>query len=1188
MSTTIAAVAGTTVSGLGTSRHVIYGTNSGYYWAFAFTGTSVLSTYYSTDNTSWSAGATHTLTNAHNSEGRNLAVSCKAIGSYDVVHIAIAFKVGTTQIGMHTIRATIVGTTFTFHSSETTFNSGTTDPDNLFWAAPTVEFDTSNRVHVGGPWASASSSYNGAMDEQGSGVDPGTAEQMTPLSWTDNQIDASQLTERRSGCLLDLGSGTMGFVADNGSATATTTGLEWATWPGSGAWSQGSGLGNVDVTGTISAIDHNDWGVIARVYTDVHVVYRNAAGALKHRRWDGTSWSNGQTIPAQTSLAGGGIALTTDGRSIWLSVIDTDAPNTIRTIRWVSDAFTGTGDAWDAAWTATESSSQTRTFIGSPRDVVNTIGLAYWTEGSNLVAATFVAVTPDPVWFQTAQVSSSVSQSSLGVAFASNLTAGNRIIVGISIFGNSGAVISSITDSAGNTYAKDSPACVLSDGSDVSVWSAPIVFGAGTKPTVTAHASLASFKWALYINEYNVSQATSAYLDGTKVNNVAAITSPATSGASTPAPGATGELAFGLFGDTNAQTTISASSGWTLRGTAIADPTGTTAEAAIADQATTAGTGSNASFVITNTGAAAGVIVVVYKLAPGGIAIGPFEPSLNPLTMPGGPYSQMLWVASEYMPVSPAGPVTVGMILQAQRRRIYMQASQRRVRVFTALADIAIPQPPARRFSRAVSRRRAATFPLAPATPAAPAFIPGPARPVSRARANARRLVRLQPFGADGALPTPPRPTARRPPARRGTRIVGLAGDALLLPQPPRSRVKIAAAIRSRVANVIPWYQANPNTNQPLYAAMQARRRPWLAWLRRARSNAPPLAVDAPPPPLRPRARPGWLRRSRTLQLPLVVDLAPAGARLRRAVAWLRRVRPNAQPMPQAAAAPNPAFIDVHRRLIQRWWTRAPHGRTQEPPWGQATAAVNPAFTDWIARRLRWGQKPRRAAQQPMPFDSPPAVAPTFRRLGWWKRPARPAQQTMPWALPPAVAPAFTDWIARRLRWWGRPARAAQQTMPWTQPTVAPPSTVIPPARARRPWSLLRFRRAAALPDVPQGTTTSPRRRTPWPLRTRRQVLLTAIPAADAPPLRPRARRLLHRPRRPLAALFPWPQGINLTPIQPIALAIYTRSMAVVAWTRQAAAITVVTRSMAAVAWTRDMAIKIITRSENTRTNTRG
>jgi hypothetical protein len=215
------------------------------------------------------------------------------------------------------------------------------------------------------------------------------------------------------------------------------------------------------------------------------------------------------------------------------------------------------------------------------------------------------------------------------VAFStSTITAGNRIIVGISIWGTGGAVITSVTDSAGNTYVKDSPACVLSDASEASIWSAPITAGVGTKPTVTAHASPNASKWAMYVSEYAVSVATTAFLDGTAVNNTAAVANPATSGASSPTPGSSGELAFGLFADTNAQTSITPSAGWTIRGTALADPTATTAEACIADQSTVAGTGSNASFAITTAGAAAGIICVVYKVASTTLA--PLPPLFRP------------------------------------------------------------------------------------------------------------------------------------------------------------------------------------------------------------------------------------------------------------------------------------------------------------------------------------------------------------------------------------------------------------------------------------------------------------------------------------------------------------------------------------------------------------------------------
>jgi hypothetical protein len=58
-------------------------------------------------------------------------------------------------------------------------------------------------------------------------------------------------------------------------------------------------------------------------------------------------------------------------------------------------------------------------------------------------------------------------------------------------------------------------------------------------------------------------------------------------------------------------------------------------------------------------------------------------------------------------------------------------------------------------------------------------------------------------------------------------------------------------------------------------------------------------------------------------------------------------------------------------------------------------------------------------------------------------------------------------------------------------------------------------------------------------------------------------------------------------PLQPIALVIVTRSMTVVARTRDMAA-TIATRSMAVAARTRDMVLTIVTRAMSGRSNTRG
>ena len=78
----------------------------------------------------------------------------------------------------------------------------------------------------------------------------------------------------------------------------------------------------------------------------------------------------------------------------------------------------------------------------------------------------------------------SVTTAGLAVAPVSNVTLGNRLIVLTEMWSYGGATAASVTDSAANTYTK-----LLSfkgpDGTEMSVWSAPITAGGGTKPTIT-------------------------------------------------------------------------------------------------------------------------------------------------------------------------------------------------------------------------------------------------------------------------------------------------------------------------------------------------------------------------------------------------------------------------------------------------------------------------------------------------------------------------------------------------------------------------------------------------------------------------------------------------------------------------------------------------------------------------------
>jgi hypothetical protein len=395
MSTTVDVV-GSSNGCLGTSRNVIYAVNSGYWWVFAFDSTNLLSTYYSSNGITWLAGATYTLANAHVGEGRNFSVGYKNISGVDVVHIAIVFQNGT-SLGLKELRATINGTTITFHSVEKTLNAGNTDNDSMYWCGSSIEFASNNKVHVGCGWADT---INGAVAASDSSADAGTPEQMTLQTWTGDLIDNSLASETRSNYMFDSGSTTMGLISDNASSAATMTALQWSNWTGT-TWANDAT--NTYVTGgTITAIDRNDWGAVARTIADCHVVYRTATGSWQHRRWaGGISWVDGDLIPALATTSGTGVALATDGTNVWLAVIAADAANSIRCIRWQS------GIGWDLAWTVLEPSTATRSWVSCARDMTSGNLTIIWHEGTTLKAGYIggaAAIYYYPYWFNAMRI----------------------------------------------------------------------------------------------------------------------------------------------------------------------------------------------------------------------------------------------------------------------------------------------------------------------------------------------------------------------------------------------------------------------------------------------------------------------------------------------------------------------------------------------------------------------------------------------------------------------------------------------------------------------------------------------------------------------------------------------------------------------------------------------------------------
>ena len=78
--------------------------------------------------------------------------------------------------------------------------------------------------------------------------------------------------------------------------------------------------------------------------------------------------------------------------------------------------------------------------------------------------------------------------SSMQLTPASAITTGNRIVVMASVWSFSAATISSVADAAGNTYTKVA-SVKASDDTELSVWTAPITAGGGTKPAITITAT---------------------------------------------------------------------------------------------------------------------------------------------------------------------------------------------------------------------------------------------------------------------------------------------------------------------------------------------------------------------------------------------------------------------------------------------------------------------------------------------------------------------------------------------------------------------------------------------------------------------------------------------------------------------------------------------------------------------------
>ncbi len=197
--------------------------------------------------------------------------------------------------------------------------------------------------------------------------------------------------------------------------------------------------------------------------------------------------------------------------------------------------------------------------------------------GTSPESAHSAAVTPSA-----AQVPQFVQQSSAQVSNTSAvattlpapLRAGDRLVVEVGEENDAHSTATGVTDSAGDQFVEASHT-VASDGTELSVWTAPVTGGAGQSPTITAHTSASADMGVMALEYSGLSPA--AGTDA--VDQQASATGYTFGGAATVSSGATpattagNELALGFFADSGFGHALSGGSGWTTR--ANMSPNGT-------------------------------------------------------------------------------------------------------------------------------------------------------------------------------------------------------------------------------------------------------------------------------------------------------------------------------------------------------------------------------------------------------------------------------------------------------------------------------------------------------------------------------------------------------------------------------------------------------------------------------------
>ena len=257
------------------------------------------------------------------------------------------------------------------------------------------------------------------------------------------------------------------------------------------------------------------------------------------------------------------------------------AGNQSATVSWTAPANGGSPITMYTVTPYLAGVAQTPTLVsGSPPATTATVnGLTNGSSYTFTVSATNAvgagppsapsqAVTPvaavAPAFVQQASAHGS-GLTSISATMPTMVTNGNRLVVEVADWSSSHATVASVTDSAGDTFTELTTA-TGPDGTQLSVWTAPITASGGTTPTIVAKPS-AKADMGLAVLEYSglSTAAGAAAVDQIATATGTTTTARAVSSGSTAATTAPNELSIGFYADSGFGDTLTGDPGYTSR-----------------------------------------------------------------------------------------------------------------------------------------------------------------------------------------------------------------------------------------------------------------------------------------------------------------------------------------------------------------------------------------------------------------------------------------------------------------------------------------------------------------------------------------------------------------------------------------------------------------------------------------------